>query len=71
MRSKICDNLEFLGIELNEIKNMNNEGVISTEAGKITIRVIRTNEEVLIARQVNSVLKKIKVNNQKRFKSNI
>lgn len=53
IRSEICDCLEFLGIELDEIKNMNNEVVISTEASRVTIRVIKTNEEVMIARLVN------------------
>ncbi|MEP7233538.1 MAG: hypothetical protein ABI691_24980 [Ginsengibacter sp.] len=55
VRSKICDGLEFLGIELDEIKNMNNEAIISTEASKVTVRVIKTNEEVMIARLVNDV----------------
>src|SRR6185437_5053691 len=50
LRSKICDGLEFLGIELCEIKNMNNAGIISTEASKVNVRVITTNEEVMIAR---------------------
>ena len=50
VRSNICDGLGFLGIELDEIKNMNNEGIISTEASKVTVRAITTIEEVLIAR---------------------
>ncbi len=58
VRSKICDDLGFLGIELNEIKNRNNEGVISTGASKVNVRVITTNEEVMIARLVNDILKK-------------
>ena len=56
VRSKICDCLEFIGIELCEIKNMNNEVVISTEKSKVTVRVITTNEEVMIARLVKDVL---------------
>jgi acetate kinase len=58
VRSKICDGLEFLGIELCEIKNMNNQAVISTEKSKVTVRVIATNEEVMIARLVNDILNK-------------
>jgi acetate kinase len=57
IRSKICDSLTFLGIELDEIKNMNNEAVISAEASKINVRVIKTNEEIMIARLVNDILK--------------
>lgn len=56
VRSKICDNLGFLGIELDEIKNMNNEPVISTEISKVKVRVIKTNEELMIAKMVCDVL---------------
>ena len=56
VRSKICDNLSFLGIELDETKNMNDEPVISTGTGKVTVRVIKTNEELMIAKMVRKVL---------------
>jgi len=56
VRSKICDGLGFLGIELDEIKNMNNEAIISKEESEVTVRVITTNEEVMIAKLVNNVL---------------
>ncbi len=56
VRSKICDNLEFLGIELDGIKNRNNDGVISVEASKVSVRVIKTNEELMIAKLVRDVL---------------
>ncbi len=56
VRSKICDGLEFLGIGLDEIKNMNNERVISTEISKVKVRVIKTNEEIMIAKLVAGVL---------------
>jgi len=56
VRSEICNDLEFMGIELDEIKNMNNELIISTEASKVTVRVIKTNEEVMIASMVDDIL---------------
>ncbi len=56
VRSKICDNLEFLGIELAEIKNRNKEGVISTEKSRVSVHVIKTNEELMIAKLVHDVL---------------
>jgi len=56
VRSKICDGLEFLGIELCEIKNMNNEAIISAEISKVKVRVIKTNEELMIAKMVSNVL---------------
>jgi acetate kinase len=56
VRARICDGLGFLGIELEEKRNTANEGVISTDAGRATVRVIRTDEEVTIARSVCRVL---------------
>lgn len=56
VRSQICDGLEFLGIELCEIKNMNNAPIISTEKSKVTVYVIPTNEELMIAKLVCSIL---------------
>ncbi|MDQ2721062.1 MAG: acetate/propionate family kinase [Bacteroidota bacterium] len=56
VRSKICNGLEFLGIELDEIKNINNEEIISAEKSRVSVRVIKTNEELMIAKMVCSVL---------------
>jgi acetate kinase len=57
IRSRICEGLEFLGIELDEKQNTANEGVISAAASRVTVRVIRTDEEQMIAHQVCSVTK--------------
>ena len=56
IRSKICSNLDFLGIELGDIRNTKNGHIISTETSKVTVRVIKTNEEIIIARMVCNVL---------------
>jgi len=56
VRSRICEGLEFLGIEIEEKRNAANEGVISAPAGRVAIRVIRTNEEQMIAKTVCRVL---------------
>lgn len=52
VRSRICEGLGFLGIDLNESRNAEAAGVISTDASRATIRVIRTDEELMIARSV-------------------
>ena len=57
VRSRVCNGLGFLGIDLDEKQNVANEGVISTIASRVTVRVIRTNEELMIARLVRRVLK--------------
>lgn len=56
VRSQVCDGLKFLGIELDEIKNINNEAIISSTSSKVTVRVIPTNEQLMIAKMVCDVL---------------
>ena len=56
VRARICDGLGFLGIELEEKHNAANEGVISAASGRVVVRVIRTNEEQMIAKTVCQVL---------------
>jgi acetate kinase len=56
VRTRICEGLNFLGIELNESRNTATAGVISTDASRATVRVIRTDEELMIARSVCRVL---------------
>jgi acetate kinase len=56
VRARICDGLGFLGIELEEKSNAANEGVISAASGRVSVRVIHTDEELMIARSVCSVL---------------
>ncbi len=56
IRARICEGLGFLGIELNEAKNTENAPVISAPNGRATVRIIRTNEERMIARSVSRVL---------------
>ena len=56
VRTRICDGLGFLGIELEEKRNAANEGVISAAAGQVAVRVIHTDEELMIARTVCRVL---------------
>ena len=56
VRARICDGLGFLGIELNAARNAENAGVISTGASRVIVRVIRTDEEQMIARSVYRTL---------------
>jgi acetate kinase len=55
-RARICDGLGFLGIELEEKRNAANEGVISAAGSRVAVRVIRTDEELMIAKTVCQVL---------------
>ena len=56
VRARICEGLSFLGIELEKKQNAANEGVISTDDSRATVRVIRTDEEQMIARSVCRML---------------
>lgn len=49
IRARICNGLEFLGITLNEARNARSADLISTDAGPVAVRVIRTDEETVIA----------------------
>jgi acetate kinase len=55
IRSQICAGLEFLGVELDQDKNAANAPVISK--GSVSVRVIPTDEELMIAKSVSQVLK--------------
>jgi len=56
VRTRICQGLEFLGLTLDASRNASGEEVISSDASRVAVRVIRTNEEMVIARSVCSVL---------------
>jgi acetate kinase len=56
VRARICDGLEFLGIKIDDKRNTANAGVISLDAGRVTVRVIHTDEERMIAETVCRVL---------------
>lgn len=56
VRTRICQGLAFLGIDLDEQRNATNAGVISTDASRVTIRVMATDEERMIAQSVHRLL---------------
>lgn len=56
VRERICAGLGFLGIALDAARNAADAGVISSEISRVTVRVIRTDEELMIARSVALVL---------------
>ena len=56
IRARICNGLEFLGIEIDETRNAANAGLISADGSRVAVRVIHTDEEVMIAKSVCYVL---------------
>jgi acetate kinase len=57
VRKRICDGLNFLGIEINQKRNAKSAPLISPNSGRVKVRVIHTDEEVMIARSVCRILK--------------
>ena len=56
IRSRICRQLAWLGIELDESANSANQPVISTAGSRVTVRVIPTDEERIIALHIMNLL---------------
>ena len=55
IRKRICEGMGLLGIEVSDERNTQNVAVVSADASRVTARVIRTDEEVMIARAVLQV----------------
>ena len=56
VRTRICAGLEFLGVEIDEKRNAANADVISSGTSRVMVRVMHTDEEVMIAKSVCHVL---------------
>ena len=52
VRARICEELKFLGIELDKSRNAKAAAIISKNSSRVTVRIICTNEELMIARSV-------------------
>ena len=56
IRAMICEPLEFLGIRLDQGLNEGNSPVISRKDSPVTVRVMKTNEELMIARHTRDLI---------------
>jgi acetate kinase len=58
IRNGVCRDLQWFGIELDPIRNESARGetVVSTEASRVQIWTIPTNEEIIVARQTRDLL---------------
>jgi len=55
IRERICGDLEFLGVHIDGKSNATNAPVISPGGSPVTVRVIPTNEELMIAKEVSKL----------------
>ena len=62
MRARICEGLEFLGVKLDPEKNntRGKEAIISADDSKVTVWVIPTNEELMIAQDTAALVNAVK-----------
>src|SRR5713226_3646170 len=56
IRERICAGLGYLGVRLDPAANAGHAGVISAGDSKVSVRLIRTNEELVIARHAKEQL---------------
>ncbi len=56
IRSSICEGLEYLGVRLSPEANAASRPVISATDSRVTVRVIATDEDYVIARHVQQIL---------------
>jgi acetate kinase len=56
VRERICGGLEFLGIRLDASRNTANAPLISATGSHVNVRVIQTNEDLMIVQHVIAVL---------------
>jgi acetate kinase len=56
IRQRICGELGFLGIKLSRKRNARNAPLISPPSAPVKVRVIRTDEQLMIARSVTRLL---------------
>ena len=56
IRQRICESLGFVGIELDHESNAQNAPLISPDAGRVKVRIIHTDEELMIATSVIRLL---------------
>ena len=59
MREEVCKNMEFLGVKFDKEKNKTRgeEAIISADDSKVTVCVIPTDEELMIATDTMNLLK--------------
>lgn len=56
VRERICQGLEFLGLELDAERNDRHASIISRDGSRVVVRVMQTDEDLMIARHVRHLL---------------
>jgi acetate kinase len=56
IRERVCQGFEWLGIELDPVRNQTGETVVSSDRSRVRVFVIQTDEEMMIARHTARLL---------------
>ena len=56
IRSRVCQDAAWLGVEIDEVANAGGRGCISSGASRVAVWVVPTNEELMIARHTRRLL---------------
>ena len=56
VRARICEGLEHLGIHLHKVRNSKSCDLISVNTSHVKVRVIKTHEELMIARSILQII---------------
>jgi acetate kinase len=59
VRERICHGLEFLGLGLDAERNDRHGPIISRDGSRVVVRVMKTDEDLMIARHVRHLLSTI------------
>ena len=59
VRKRVVDSLCYIGAELDEERNLLNQEIISSEKSKVLVKVKKTNEELMIAREVYRIIENL------------
>jgi acetate kinase len=56
IRARICDGLEYLGLQVDAARNAAHASIISSDASRVAVRVIPTDEDLMIARHTHRLI---------------
>jgi len=58
IRARICEGLDFLGLNIEETRNADSDSLISSDISKVAVRVIHTDEAFIIAQSTAQLITK-------------
>jgi acetate kinase len=58
VRQRICQKLAFLGVQVDPRRNEANAAIISPEGAVVTVRIMKTNEDLMVARHTYALVRK-------------